>query len=351
MGAAWLALAGLGYVAMSITHILVVPLIGLVAIPFLPIPTVFVYFSGFLLLYIVLRVTLGRAARAGRGRATVVVVAVGMTLLAGWLTPRIGDHAIERKVAAIRAGERASAVRLEPVKSVALVRLHAVYRPSLNCDEFCTALLLSGYAQEVLVAAHETRATEPPAGLTAVRYTLAADAAGCATSQAEWFAYLSTLPVDKALRTDDFRTAFEDRYGSCVAGAPAHKIEADLVLIRSTPYTPANLVFARVDWDLAPLSIIDVVRAVDRRGGGNIELFRRTNYVASRLKRPMFINPITKAWGSSPYVDTNPTPFEDSWWSVVSNRQAIFEKALAVGLEAQSPRPALTGIPAEWTVS
>src|SRR5215469_10496274 len=154
----WIGLAVLAVATMELDPMLA-PVMGRFAAPLALVPTLFVYFCVFAPFYLILRLLLWPFP-PGQWRQWVAdVVALSATVIIAFAIPFLFNPTVRAKVSAIEAQEMPAPIKLAPAHAVALLQLdgNLVYDggPSPNslkvCNEFCTAILVSGYAKEVVV--------------------------------------------------------------------------------------------------------------------------------------------------------------------------------------------------------
>ena len=197
----WIALGLVTFAAGIIAPILLIPIIQVVALPFIPFPTIFAYATVTFVVYFLVRFLL-RSFAPGRTNTVILALAIGALAAAvlGLGVPLIANWSVEKRVALIKHTEVPGKIRLRPVNAIALITFYGptVMPPVSGCDSFCVSLLMSGYATEVLVAARQTKATAVPPNFTATRYILSADPATCVKGDSDWDKYFAGRSLDVA---------------------------------------------------------------------------------------------------------------------------------------------------------
>ncbi len=179
-----------------------IPLVGLIAVLFLPFPTGLLYSAAMLALYLVLRLiggwflTKGRGLDVGAGLLAVVAI-----LCVGWAVPSQLNAA-----AGVGNGSVApiTPVALPESGRIALVSQGTTHQ-WVGCQSFCIALLLSGKLQAVDIALSEG-VPAPLARLQGWRITArgpaGAESRACLRGRRD---YSSIIRREREMRRDDFK--------------------------------------------------------------------------------------------------------------------------------------------------
>ena len=299
-------------------------------------PTLLVYATAFLLLFIPARHLAPRWTAVSAEAATV------LTLLLGFALPAAINPTIRATADGYARDQKPAALDLDPVHSVALVEISDLYDPMTVCDDFCTSLLLSGTAKEVLVAGRRIVSAERmPGDLVPTRYTLVDDTAHCVVHGGFWEKYFIGKPFADVRGTGGFSEGFDQRFGNCIRKTVGGSIDADVTFLR-TPPTPNAATIAGVDWRLRAAGVRDRMQRLDRVNGAMIERIRRNDFYAFTLASPLAIDPIGTGagpfaypgyWSHTPYrsSDFRPVAFLDGWWPMIANGEAIYRKVTAFG--------------------
>jgi hypothetical protein len=344
----WIGLAVLAAATMGALPVALVfhPIVYLYA----SVLTLFVYYSVFLPLYLLLRLIFWPFPPGRWRQWTADAVALAATIALAVAIPRHFNPIVRAKAAALQAGEMSAPINLAPVRSVALLKLdgNPVYdnAPSPEslkvCNEFCTALLVSGYAKEVIIGFESSHTGKIDAKMTGEGYALNGKRPDCIFEDKDWNGWYAGKPRSQAGQIGGFGPAFVARYASCIS--PAGKVPimaADLVFLDYFPNTPSDFAFWRVNYDLEHLAVRDAQTVFESRNGKVITRITRSDLDAATLDTPMRfgISGGTAEWSKTTVAGCAPAPFLDGWWGMISNGEDIYAEALARDHVAINPEP------------
>jgi hypothetical protein len=342
--------------APGLTIFAMVPLIGLLALPFFFAPTLLLWYSAFLLSYFALRFLSSRIADRDIPASSIVIVAICCALGSGILISHVANRVIDRRIAEFQRQDKTARIALSPVREIALVTVSQDRHNLPRCYDFCISLLRSGTAKQVLVIAEAGNAMGIPNNFSGIRYTLKGDQQACVSPSDTWDRFFQHPHIEHAKNTGGYFQSFLERFGECISGSAVTKSNPDLVFAAAEPapgdYNGAlsvvgrdDLVFLNFDVSL-PAHINGWTRAIDRRG--NRELFRQTRSYCAKIVAPIFIWPITNSFdraGSGYWVrwpcDDNSQIRDPNtlggramsdWWTIVENNEEIFQKGLTAQL-------------------
>ncbi len=212
---AWLLGIGLlGTVgAMVSAGLAMIPIIGLVALIFLPFVNLAAYAAPTLGLGLLLRLLLGLVAPAWLAQWLSVAIAVTMVGWAAFALPQAWNRGAGIQPAA--APRLPAPVTLAPGAAIAMIEQgpgdHLEWR---RCESLCQTLLIEGKASAVLVA-ESPRLPQPGVALPAMRFTLRPDSFDCLASRKPPFAPSDPLDFAK------FGSNYADDVKACIPGTPA----------------------------------------------------------------------------------------------------------------------------------
>lgn len=254
-------------------------------------PTVWLYATAFLLVYVPLRRTVQRPAftppvLAGLAAAIVVVFAFAVPLLANRL--------IERRAVAIMAGDMGAPPLIEPMDSVAILVDAGLGPPDGKCWDECQRLLFSGLARHVLHGSLDALGNLERSPTPLVRHSIVPFERGCDNallyptyaSRAEWRGrppppLLWEKLADFAARRLCFRS---DR---------TRDARADLYLVSTYNFDPRRQRrdYPLFDLRLAPIEPFQRREVFRRQNERLVPLMRRTQLTFSRLAAPLRLTP------------------------------------------------------------
>jgi hypothetical protein len=334
-------------------------------LPLLPLPpfailsagflTLLIYYSVFLPLYLLLRLAFWPLPPGRWRQWTADVVALSATVIIAFIVPLHFNPIVRAKAAALQVREMPAPIMLASGRSVALLRLegNSAYQTDVpafwgNCDEFCTALLVSGYAKDVTVGLQFSRTGEVTPHMIGVRYAISGKRPECIMDDKEWLAWFAGKSRSQASQIGDFSKAFVARYTACISAedtAPFAK--ADVIFLDYYPYDPYGQNFRNVDWSLEPAtSIASTQTLLENRDGKMIVRVRRSNMMARELDTPMYLSMSEGpnesayiAWAKTTFLRSDPGPFIDGGWGLITNGEDIYAEALARDRVAAIPAP------------
>jgi hypothetical protein len=227
----------------------VVPIIQLVALPFVPLPTAALYLTPVVAAYLALAALwrlLGHTPSA-RARGAMLALPLGVVLGLGWLAAMmLNGRAPELPPVAAPP----EPVTMTPVQRVALIAIRDHFPPAQpTCNAFCVALLLSGMAQQVDVANVDSGALHVALPVPAGRFSVRADNAGCQADPMYWPAWMEDRTLEGARRTGGFDQIVVDRFRGCISGMPASVGPADLRFVNAMP-KPPSMRWLGIEWSL-----------------------------------------------------------------------------------------------------
>ncbi len=157
----------------------VIPLVGILALPFLPFPTLILYVAATLALYLGLAfLVIWSGRRLGwLWQSLSLGLAFAVVLAIAWAMPLSWNRAAG--VDAPAPARNWQPLRLPQGASIALISEWNPYRDDMECDAFCLALLVSGRANDVIVGRSDAWPIEWARKTRARRYRLKADWRDC----------------------------------------------------------------------------------------------------------------------------------------------------------------------------
>ena len=317
-------------------------------------PTLFVYFSVFAPLYLLLRLVFWPFPSGRWKRWTADAVALAATIAIAIAVPRHFNPIVRAKAAGLQAAEVPAPIKLAPVRAVALLHLNVnpVYArgPSANslkvCDDFCTALLVSGYAKEVVVGFEFSRTGRIAPETAGLHYVLSGKWPDCIHEDKEWPTWFAGKALSQARQIGGYSAAIVARYKSCIAAQDFAPItNADIIFVDYLTIATARPWF----WGLTlnPELLVDVLDTqtlLENHDGKLTTRIHRSDFVAATLDAPLYIKVSDAStatsltdWARTTILRSDPGPFLDGWWSMITNSEDIYAAALAGHRLARDP--------------
>lgn len=291
----WLILSALAAIPLFFGWLLILLIFTGIGIPAAMllnlVPTVWLYVTVILLLYLLLRLAF-RRVRVSRtllaGVSSVITVGTGIAI------PLLANREVERQVAAIMARDMGSEPLVEPVESVAILVDAGLGSTDGKCWDECQRLLFSGLARNVMHGSLDALSNLEQSPTPLVRHSIVPFDHGCdntllygtRASREEWdgpppVPYLWNKLADFAARGECFRS---DR---------TRDARADLYLVRTYNFDPERQRRGQPEFDLRliPVERFQRREVFRREGGRLIPLMRRTQVRFSRLAVPLQITP------------------------------------------------------------
>jgi hypothetical protein len=364
----WIVLAVLAVAAIIFAPELA-PTMGRFVAPLALLPTLFVYFCVFAPIYLLLRLLLWPFP-PGRWRQWVAdAVALAATVIVAFAIPWHFNPIVRAKAAALQAAEMPAPVKLVPVRSVALFTLSAgpakedalseyIASKFRACDDFCTALLVSGYAKEVIVGFEHDRTGQIASKMTGLRFVLDGKRPDCVQTDKEWPTWFAGKALSQARAIGDFNAAFAARYAHCIAAHDsAQVVSADVILLDYFPDAEAGPFFGGIDWDPELVEVAGAQTLFENRNGTMITRLHHASFTAATLDDLVHVRFLVDQMRTPPpgqivgylimghpidwsrTVVARGSPFSDGRWGMITNGEDIYAAALARDQVAANPPP------------
>ena len=289
----WLILtvaAAIRWFAGEIAFMLIFTGIGIPIVLLLEIvPTVWLYATTGLMIYLLLR----RIPHKQPSRGISAGVAAASVMALGFAVPQLANREVERRAAAVMAGDMGTQPLVEPVGTVAILDDYDRAR-NHKCWDECQRLLFSGLSRNVLVGSIDALRSAGGRSTPLVRHSIVPFERGCdnsmlvaarATSQ-EW-----TGAPPPPLLWEKLAEFGARRH--CFRSDRARDARADLYLVHTSNLSAASRGEGQGYFDLRflPLDRLQRQEVFRRENGRLIPLMRRTELNFSRLAVPLRLTP------------------------------------------------------------
>lgn len=313
-----------------------IPIVGLVALLFLPFPTLMIYMGIIFVFFLLFSIT-----PLGKWRGVLGVLAGALACLAvAFGYPKFANRSFDAWIAQYQQRGTWRPVKLADGSDVTLIRSEHTDIDK-GCESFCFGLLLSGRAKQVTIMTAPAFGRPEDLKISGKRYSLVADADGCLAKLPQMRS--PNLPstdepanerarLEQEFKINVLNDEFEDRLAKCITIRDIqNKSQSGWTLINwHNEFDPES-------YDSVEPSLHARVGILEPRGGDHrvTELFDIYGaYVAS----PAYIWPYGGNAGTggtfSPrlgtdHVDWNgPDLSLDRWWGFVADPDSIIGEAI-----------------------
>ena len=198
-----------------------IPLIGMVALLFVPFPTLALYVGAIALIYLLILMPVRLAGTDSKIRRRLALAgAAGLVVLAGFVVPLVQNA---RAGVYDELADTWQPARLRPGSNVALVQRGGDYKQA--CDAFCLSLLVTGRARSILLAQTDGAAARGTR-LPALSIGLAPGWQACLGTLPDYSPVVRDFPQDRreGFIEQGLDFMFQDELKRCLRQSPARLV-------------------------------------------------------------------------------------------------------------------------------